>query len=172
MKGYKAFESDLKCRNYQFSEGENHVFNGNVILCRSGFHFCTELQDVVKYYRKPTMRVFEIEANGTITDAKNDCSKRACSEIKLVKELTLTEVRDSITRSQYAFYWAGDIGVQEEMKTKITDSEYAYHWARAIGDQEHMKTKITDSEWAYMWAKYIGDKEYMLEKFPELEGKV
>ncbi len=42
------------------------------------------------------MRVFEIEATGIITDAKDGCSKRACSEIRLIKEISLNEVMLSI----------------------------------------------------------------------------
>ena len=100
MKGYKAFNQDLTCLDYQFTTDETHTFNDTPILCSKGFHFCTTLEDVVKYYHSPTMRVFEIEASGIITNAKSDCSKRACSEITLVKELTLDEVMLSITESE------------------------------------------------------------------------
>ena len=58
MKGYKAFESDLTCRGCQFTIDETHTFDGTPILCKQGFHFCTTLEDVVKYYCSPDMRVF------------------------------------------------------------------------------------------------------------------
>lgn len=161
MKGYKAFESDLKCRDYQYKENEPHVFIGDVVLCESGFHFCTELQDVVKYYCKPTMRVFEIEASGIITDVESGCSKIACSELKLVRELSLEEVKNHITGSEQAYRWVYAIGDQEHMKQFVTVSEYAYRWAKFLGDQEHMRQFVTDSIWAYYWARDIGDREHM-----------
>ncbi len=62
MKGYKAFNPDLTCRGYQFTTDDIHTFDGTPILCEQGFHFCTTLEDVVKYYYEPDMRVFEIKA--------------------------------------------------------------------------------------------------------------
>ncbi len=115
MKGYKAFKSNLTCRDYQFTINETHVFDGKPVLCAKGFHFCTDLQDIVKYYSSPTMRVFEIEASGIITKAEEGCTKRACSEIKLVKELTLHEVMLSITKSKTAYLWARFIDNQDIM---------------------------------------------------------
>ena len=128
MKGYKAFNQDLTCRNYQFYTTQTHKFDGTPILCVKGFHFCTDLQDVVKYYSSPNMRVFEIEASGIITDAKEDCSKRACSEIRLVKGITLHEVMLSITKSEPAYWWARGISNQDIMKSRITESEWIECW--------------------------------------------
>lgn len=195
MKGYKAFNSYLKCRDYQYTENEPNVYDGHPVLCHSGFHFCTDLQDILKYYCSPYIRVFEIEASGFITEAEADCSKRACSEIKLVKELSFNEMKTHITQSwaaymwardigdwvymkpliteqEWAFEWAREIGDKEHMKQFIKDSKYAYMWARDIGDREEMKPLITESIWANMWAYIIGDEEYMIEKFPTLKGKV
>ena len=169
MIGYKAFESNLTCLDYQFSATQTNTFDGKPILCRQGFHFCTDLQDVVKYYNSPCMRVFEIEATGIITDAKDGCSKRACSEITLVKEISLYEVMLSITESEYAFYWARDIGNIDIMINKITESKWAYEWARWIGNQDFMITKITESEWAFYWAKNIGNRDIMITKIKESE---
>lgn len=195
MKGYKAFESDLKCRDYQYTENEPNVYDGHPVLCNSGFHFCTDLQDILKYYCSPYIRVFEIEASGVITEPVQDCSKRACSDIKLIRELSFNEMKTHISQSWSAYMWARDIGNRKEMKPLITESEYAYRWAIEIGDKDHMKkfiTKsefaykwarnigdreemralITESSWAWYWAFCIGDKEYMIEKFPTLKGTV
>lgn len=161
MKGYKAFDSNLKCRGYQFNTSDTFVHEGDVILCEAGFHFCTELQDVVKYYSSSDMKVYEIEADGIITQSENDCSKRACSQIKLIREISLDELKNSINSSASAYWWARYIGDREYMKQFITKSKLAYTWAIVIGDKEHMKQFVTESKWAYWWAYYIGDKEYM-----------
>jgi hypothetical protein len=128
MKGYKAFNKDLTCRGYQFTTDNTHTFDGKPILCDSGFHYCTTLEDVVKYYHKPDMRVFEIEATGVITETDEDCSKRACSEIRLVKEISLNEVMLSITKSQIAYIWARWIGNRDIMKSRITEPRWIKLW--------------------------------------------
>ncbi len=167
MKGYKAFNGDLTCRDYHFTTDNTHTFDGEPILCEQGFHFCTDLQDVVKYYCSPDMRVFEIEASGIITDAKDDCSKRACSEITLVKEISLDEVMLSITKSETAFHGATGIGNNDMMIGKITDSEYAYWWAYHIGNQDIMKLKVTEPEYAFWWAYHIGNQDIMIDRITE-----
>ena len=151
MKGYKAFESNLTCLDYQFTTTQTHKFGGTPVLCRQGFHFCTTLEDVVKYYHNPTMRVFEIEATGIITDAKDGCSQRACSEIRLVKEISSDEVMLSITKSEIAYYWAYYIGNRDIMKSRITESEWAFWWANNIGNKNIMKSRVTEPKWIRVW---------------------
>jgi hypothetical protein len=97
------------------------------------------------------MRVFEIEASGSITDAKDDCSKRACSEIKLIKELSLDEVMLSITKSEIAYLWARWIGNRDVLINKVTDSEWAYKWTRWICNQDIMKSRVTEPQWINVW---------------------
>lgn len=161
MKGYKAFNPDLTCLGYQFNIDDIHVFKKKPVLCRQGFHFCTTLEDVVKYYLFPNMRVFEIEATGIITEAKKDCSKRACNEIKLIKEISLEDVAHSITVSEWAYMWARCIGNRDIMISKINESEYAFEWAIDIGNIDIMIDRITDSEYACKWVEYIGNKDIM-----------
>ena len=169
MKGYKAFNKDLTCLDYQYTTDNTHTFDGEPILCSQGFHFCTDLEDVVKYYRLRDMRVFEIEATGIITDAEKDCSKRACSEIRLIKELTLHEVMLSITitKSKTAYKWARDIGNTDIMINHVKESEWAYYWTRDIGNRDIMINHVTDSEWAYEWAKHIGNQDIMKSRVTE-----
>ena len=151
MKGYKAFEHDLTCRDYQFTIDNTHTFESEPILCKQGFHFCTTLEDVVKYYHSPDMRVFEIEATGIITDVREDCSKRACSEIRLIREISLDEVMLSITKSETAFEWARWIGNEDIMINYITESQCAYMWALWIGNRDIMKSRVTKLYWIEEW---------------------
>ena len=167
MKGYKAFNPDLTCRDYHFTTDNTHTFDDEPILCVKGFHFCATLEDVVKYYCSPDMRVFEIEASGMITNAKDDCSKRACSEIKLVKEISLDEVMLSITKSEPAYRWARGIGNKDIMIDKITESKWAYRWARSVGNGDIMIDKITESKWAYYWATDIGNQDIMVDRITD-----
>ena len=164
--GYKVFNNDFTCRDYNFkSVGTTHTYEGVPVLCSSGFHFCTNLEDCFKYYTiSPNMIVCEVQATN-YTDAESDCSKRTCQTLSITSQISLDEVKNYISNSKNAYRWAYNIGDTEHMKQYVKDSEYAYFWAKNIGDKEHMKQYITDSHYAFYWALYIGDEEYMINKF-------
>lgn len=37
--GYKGFNSDLTCRDFQYEIGKTFIHDGDIELCREGFHF-------------------------------------------------------------------------------------------------------------------------------------
>ena len=89
-KGWKVFDKDLKCRNYQFEVGKIYKESGNPVLCTNGFHFHTEPSQLFNYYSfTDTNRVCEIQAIGKI-DQGDD--KTCCCEIKIIRELSWQEV--------------------------------------------------------------------------------
>ncbi len=160
--GYKVFSNDFTCRDYDFKGvGTTHTYEGIPVLCESGFHFCTTLEDCFNYYDiSKNMIVCEVQATN-YTNAEDGCSKRTCQTITIIRQLSLEEVKSHISNSENAYYWAKNIGDKEHMKQYITDGYYAYWWAKHIGDKEYMKQYVTDSLYAYFWAKNIGDKEHM-----------
>lgn len=87
MKGYKATEDNMKCRDYQYKLGKSYEAKGKISLCENGFHFCEKLEDVYKHYAIGS-RVFEIEAEGEII--KGD-DKNVCSKITFIRELSYEE---------------------------------------------------------------------------------
>lgn len=50
--GYKATDKDMKCRDYQYTLGEQHDMpdDAEIKECESGFHLCKVLEDVFGYY--------------------------------------------------------------------------------------------------------------------------
>jgi hypothetical protein len=48
MKAYKA-TYNLKCRDQTYEVGETYQTN-KLEICKSGFHFCKEMSDVLNYY--------------------------------------------------------------------------------------------------------------------------
>ena len=50
MKGYKVFDKNWKCKEFQFEIGKTYVHEGKLKLCESGFHFCKKLNDCFNYY--------------------------------------------------------------------------------------------------------------------------
>jgi PPE-repeat protein len=92
IKGYKIFNPDLTCRNFQYKVGETYELNSDPILCNKGFHFCKELKDVYNYYRFDYSNpVCEIEALGTVIDDLND-NKSVTNKIKIVRILDIKEI--------------------------------------------------------------------------------
>ena len=92
MKGYKAFDKNLKCRDFQFQIGKTYELNESIVLCQSGFHFCENPFDVYNYYPKEShTRICEIEALGEV---KKEGDKSVTNKIKIVKELTDLEKLD------------------------------------------------------------------------------
>ena len=88
MRGYKATNKNLMCRDFQFEVGKTYKHEGEIELCESGFHFCTKLLDCLTYYA-PTERFFIIEANGVSDEINSYDSKRVCNEITLIEEISL-----------------------------------------------------------------------------------
>ena len=92
MKGYKVFNKDWTCRDFQYEVGKTYEMKENPVCCDRGFHFCEKLIDCFNYYAfKPENKVAEIEALGKIEKGDN---KFCTNKIKIVRELTWHEVLD------------------------------------------------------------------------------
>ena len=91
IKGYKGFDKNLKCRNYQFEVGMNYKHEGSVKACESGFHFCENPMDVFNYYCPAENRFCEVEGSGDISKHDSD-SKIAVSHLKITGEIGLNGI--------------------------------------------------------------------------------
>lgn len=89
MKGYKATNANMTCRNYQFELNTEFVHTGEIKPCESGFHFCHQLQDILHFYGAPDTRIFEIEATGKVI---TDGIKSVTDKIKLIRELPIEQL--------------------------------------------------------------------------------
>ena len=91
MKGYKGFDKDLKCKNYQYEVGMTYRMHDDIKVCKRGYHFCKELIDVMDYYNSHDGNRFcEVEALGKI---KTDDNKKYCTNIiKIIREIPIEEV--------------------------------------------------------------------------------
>jgi hypothetical protein len=91
IKGYKGFDQDLKCLDFQYEVGGEYEHEGEVACCKSGFHFCEYPLDVFGYYPPASSRYCEVEGTGKI-GRDNDDSKVACSKMKVKAEIGLIEL--------------------------------------------------------------------------------
>lgn len=85
--GYKATNQDLTCNRYPFQIGVKEVHQGKVKLCESGFHFCINLEDCLRYYN-PTDRFFKVVAEEVSAHEHYD-TKRVARYMTLVEEVKL-----------------------------------------------------------------------------------
>ncbi len=88
VKGYKAFDQDLKCKGFQFELGKTYNHTGEVKVCQSGYHLCEYPLDIFSYY-PPMSRFTEAKGSGKI-EKHNDDTKVACSTIHIGAEINLS----------------------------------------------------------------------------------
>ena len=88
MKGYKAFDKDMKCRDFQFKEGETYTIDGAISLCSRGFHFCLNPLDILSYYPLVGSLFCEVSADG-VSNQKESDSKRVASKITIGARLSI-----------------------------------------------------------------------------------
>ena len=93
IKAYKAFNSDLTCKDFQYEVGKEYHHKGKLELCESGFHACPKLVDCFRFYpfREAKTRVAEVLVWGKI-EYEDIGNKLCASNIKVVRELTWSEV--------------------------------------------------------------------------------
>ena len=91
IKGYKGFGKDWTCHGHKFEVGKTYTHKSEIKLCESGFHFCENPLDVLRYYSPTDSNFAEVEANN-VSDEKSNDTKRVCSEIKIGAKITLSAV--------------------------------------------------------------------------------
>ena len=89
MIGYKGFDSKMQCRGFQYKVGETYKHGDTLSLCNSGFHFCENPLDVLRYYGPATSKYAEVEADG-VSDQKDKDSKRVSSQLTIKADLSLS----------------------------------------------------------------------------------
>jgi hypothetical protein len=89
MIGFKGFDKDFKCRQFQYEIGKTYEHDGDLSLCESGFHFCESPLDVFGYYGPVDSRFAEVEAD-SVSEKTDGDSKRVASKLSIKAEIGLT----------------------------------------------------------------------------------
>ena len=92
MTGYKGFDKDLKCRNFQFEVGKEYEHDGKVKLCKSGFHFCENPQGVFGHYAPGNGSRFAVVEADEVSDERESDSKRVAKKLKIKSEISVFEM--------------------------------------------------------------------------------
>ena len=86
MKAYKVFNNDWTCNGFQYGVEKEYEFEGEIEMCKTGFHACEKLIDCFKYY--PCVqwnKIAEVELTGKILSHGDD-SKNALIRLELLKK--------------------------------------------------------------------------------------
>ena len=103
MIGYKGFNENFCCRDFQFEVGKTYKHDGKLKLCESGFHFCTNPLAVFEFYPPVNGSRFAlVETGDNVIFSKPDAYKACADKLTIVKELSLQEL----------IYIATNIGTQ------------------------------------------------------------
>lgn len=113
IEGYKIFNisknsssgEHLECRGYNYGKrktiaGTEVKEYGTPMICNHGFHFCKELVDCFRYYTfdPSTMAICKVASIGK-TSSEPD--KTATCHLKIVKELSIAEIRQVLDVQLY-----------------------------------------------------------------------
>ena len=96
MTGYKATDKDMQCHgdgsvNFQFEIGKWYKHEGEIELCKKGFHFCKYQSGPWAYYTDSGTRIFKVEAKGVVEEYIPGADlKFVCREIRLTEEIKRT----------------------------------------------------------------------------------
>lgn len=94
LRAFKAFFHDWSCRNdFHYEIGKSYHQNGKIICCHKGFHACTNPLDIFDYYygNLYALHFAEVELSGRMD---KDFDKVAASDIRIVRELTISELAE------------------------------------------------------------------------------
>ena len=127
IKGYKGFNPNLTCRDFQYEEGKDYEETGDITVCGNGFHFCLHPLDVFGYYSPALVgmnKFHEVEGTGDM-DVDTDDTKIACSKIHIGAELSIKSLVDAAVKFTF-----------EKCKWKEGKTATGYQGAAsATGDQ-------------------------------------
>jgi hypothetical protein len=101
--GYKVFNPDFTCRDFQYKEGEAYEITGKLEICRNGFHFCKIAADCFNYYQfNPDNIVCLVEATGEVVEDGDKCvTNKILIKDRITWERLLTIVNTGKGNSGY-----------------------------------------------------------------------
>ena len=88
---YKAFDKNMRCRDFQYEVGKEYEMNGDIKCCNLGFHACKSPMEVWDHYDMLNSRYAEVEQSGKIDEEENS-TKVCSSHIKIKAELKLADI--------------------------------------------------------------------------------
>ena len=159
MKGYKA-SNNGKCISLTYVVGKTYMFNGDLIECEQGYHFCENIDDLMYYHSfNKNSVIFEVDTlDGEIIRGIN---KSVTNKLKIVREIPVSEWNDLFNNNKfdergYLFYQKHSNG--DEMWNEYDENGKLIHYKESNGywykkeynekgDLVYYKHSQGDEEW-------------------------
>ena len=117
---YKGFDKNMKCRDFQYEEGETYHMP-RAVLCEEGAHACTMPLDVLGYYPPGDGSIYRMVELDEVCDKKSDDSKICAKTIKIGAEIGIP----GLVKAQIEWV-KNTIGSDEKIKkAKESQDKYA-----------------------------------------------
>ncbi len=149
IKAYKGFDMDMKCRWFQFEEGQEYE-EQEASLCKNGFHACEAPMDCFNYY-PPDKSQYRVVELGEVSDERSDDTKRVGKKIKIGAKLKIAQVIEA--QVEYVKeHSTGDSATTGEGANAVTTGNWAN--AATTGEGANAVTTgncanaVTTSNWA------------------------
>ena len=91
IKGYKGFNKDMTCREFQYEEGKEYETD-KAEVCKKGFHACEYPLDCFSYYSPSESVYHEVEQSGEISSKKGEDTEIASTKIKIGAKLSIAGI--------------------------------------------------------------------------------
>ena len=158
MNGYKVFNSDWACRDFQYEVGKCYEMKGEPSVCERGFHFCTNLLDCFNYYIfNPENKIAEVEAYGEI-DMNEEDSKCCTNKIRIIREIAWKEIPDIVSIKK-AYPDVKDVMLlskeeYSEFKENIPKI-FCWWWLRSPGTHSYDAAYVRHDGAVYSYGHYV-----------------
>ena len=94
MRGYKVFNPDWTCLEFQYEVGKTYETDKTLKICERGFHFCKVAVDCFNYYQfDSSNKVAEVIAHGEVVEEGDKC---VTNKLEIVREIEWHEVLNMV----------------------------------------------------------------------------
>ena len=126
--GFKVFNPDWTCRNFQYEVGKTFEEDVNPSCCDRGFHFCEKAADCFNYYKfDSNNKVAEVIAYGEV---RTDGDKSCTNKIYIVREIPWMELLTIVNTGKDNT----GLGNTGDMNTGVWNTGSRNTGSRNIGD--------------------------------------
>ena len=150
IKGYKAFNNDLTCRDFLYAFDKTYKIEGAIKMCKRGFHFCYKAPfDVFSYYPvidKNGEMIRFARVSSPASKVINNDEIIVTSEITIEKELSLSALVEE--QIQETFCYSDYTQSEENIDySQLTATGYGAHLA-ATGSYSQLTASGNKSQLA------------------------
>lgn len=95
IRGYKIFGPNYTCNGYKYSLHSPNIYPEDIIPCMSGFHYCQQAIDCLRYYEYTPQNTYAEVECGTEYSVRGD--KVVCRELNIIRVLSYSDFGKLIT---------------------------------------------------------------------------